>query len=225
MIEQSQSLGAVEDLQRGLDLLDQVRRRERGTTLRIYRPEPTMAFGQRDARLPGFERARQAAESHGFAALVRKAGGRAMPYHRGCLVVDWIEADSDAVIGSRRRFAEFGSRFSRLLTELGVPAGVGEIPGEYCPGEFSVHGGIRLGHQVKLVGTAQRVVSGAWLFSSAIVIEDAAPLRLVLTDCYAALGLNWDPATVGAAADFQPDLTVAEVKAAVLDWAAPAAVG
>ncbi|BAS09230.1 hypothetical protein AHiyo4_26520 [Arthrobacter sp. Hiyo4] len=66
------------------------------------------------------------------------------------------------------------------------------------------------------MGTAQRVVSGGWLFSSVIVVENSAPIRNVLTDGYAALGLEWDPATAGAANDLVPGLTVQDVEDAVI---------
>jgi hypothetical protein len=60
------------------------------------------------------------------------------------------------------------------------------------------------------------VVSGGWLFSSVIVVENSAPIRRVLTDSYAALGLDWDPATAGAANDLVPGLTVEDVQDAVI---------
>ena len=62
----------------------------------------------------------------------------------------------------------------------------------------------------------QRVVAGAWLFSSVIVVENSAPIRKVLTDSYAALGLDWDPATAGAANDLVPGLSVDAVTDALL---------
>ncbi|AJT41096.1 lipoate--protein ligase [Psychromicrobium lacuslunae] len=222
LIDQIDSLDAEADLQRGLDLLAEVKAGRRGSTLRFYRPRPTMAFGQRDANLPGFAAAAEASRSHGFEPLVRRAGGRAMAYHQGCLVIDHLEVDAEAVLGSRRRFSEFGELFAAALRSLDVDAAVGEIPGEYCPGEFSVHGSYpaRAGaelEQIKLVGTAQRVVSGAWLFSSAIVVQDASPLRAALVDVYRELGLDWSPKTAGAAEDLQPGLTVEAVKMAVLE--------
>ncbi|MCW1249320.1 lipoate--protein ligase family protein [Acaricomes phytoseiuli] len=222
IIRPSRSAGAEQDLNHALELLDEVRQGKRADTIRIYRPEPTMAFGQRDTRLPGFERAYQAAAAQGFTPLVRKAGGRAMPYHRGCLVVDWIQAESDAILGSQKRFGRFGEWFTELLTELNVPAALGEIPGEYCPGEYSVHGTVpeglpRAEERVKLVGTAQRVVSGAWLFSAAVVVQGTDSLRQVLIDCYRELGLEWDPGTVGAAVDLNPAVTVADTEAAILE--------
>ncbi|NKX50818.1 lipoate--protein ligase family protein, partial [Arthrobacter deserti] len=149
--------------------------------------------------------------------LVRKAGGRAAAYHEGCLILDHVEPHADAIMGAKSRFSLFGELLAGALQDAGLIAGVGEIPGEYCPGEFSVHGihPADPDRKVKLVGTAQRVVSGAWLFSPVIVVQDAAPLRQVLTESYAALGLDWDPATAGAADDLLASRDIAAVGAAV----------
>ena len=219
VVRQDVSLGAARDLDFGLELLARAKNGAIGPTLRLYRPAPTVAFGQRDTRLQGFAAAAQACLDNGFEPLVRKAGGRAAAYHQGTLVVDHIEPDADAIAGAKTRFGYFGELFAQALRAVGVPAHVGEIPGEYCPGEFSVHGtdpadGSR---RVKLVGTAQRVVAGGWLFSSVIVVEDSAPIRKVLTDTYAALGLEWDPATAGAANDLVPGLSVDDVERALLE--------
>lgn len=208
--------GAAADLHRGIVLLREVAAGTRPSTLRVYRPSPTVAFGQRDARLPGFPDAARAATEQGFAPVVRRAGGRAAAYHQGCLVVDHIEPARDGVAGTRSRFAAFGEVFAGILAGVGVDAHVGEVPGEYCPGEFSVHGRRDGVPAVKLVGTAQRVIAGAWLFSSVVVVQDADPLRAVLTDVYAALGLAWEPATAGAAEDLVPGLTVDDVERALL---------
>ncbi|MET4588484.1 octanoyl-[GcvH]:protein N-octanoyltransferase [Arthrobacter sp. 754] len=218
VVRQDSSLGAARDLEFGLELLTRARTGSIGPTLRLYRPVPTVAFGQRDTRLPGFEAAAQACRDLGFEPLVRKAGGRAAAYHQGTLVVDHVEPETDAIAGSKNRFSFFGDLLADTLRSVGVHAAVGEIPGEYCPGEFSVHG-IRPADpadRIKLVGTAQRVVSGGWLFSSVIVVENSAPIRRVLTDSYAALGLDWDPATAGAANDLVPGLTVHDVEDAVI---------
>ena len=219
VVRQDVSLGAGRDLEFGLELLARARSGGLGPTLRLYRPAPTVAFGQRDTRLPGFEDAARACRENGFEPLVRRAGGRAAAYHQGTLVVDHIEPDADAVAGSKARFGYFGELFAAALRSVGVQAAVGEIPGEYCPGEFSVHGTDPKdsSRRVKLVGTAQRVVSGGWLFSSVIVVENSAPIRKVLTDTYAALGLDWDPATAGAADDLVPGLDVAAVEQALLE--------
>lgn len=222
---------AAAELARAIELLDEVKRGVRGGTLRLYRPRPTLAFGQRDTRLPGFEAAREASLAHGFEPVVRRAGGRAAAYHEGTLIVDHIEPAREAMVGHRHRFEVFGELYAQVLRTLGVDARVGEIPGEYCPGEFSVHGvppgvvhaslppgaeGTTAGGRLKLVGTAQRVVAGAWLFSSVFVVSDAEPVRAVLTDVYRALELPFDPATAGAADDLVPGLTVGAVEEALL---------
>lgn len=219
IVRQEQSLGPAGDLDFALDLLQEVKTGGLGAMVRLYRPEPTVAFGQRDTHLPGFEAAEQACRTLGFEPLVRKAGGRAAAYHQGTLVIDHLEPHTDAIAGAKGRFSFFGEMLARALRAAGVLAGVGEIPGEYCPGEFSVHGQHpdNPGRRIKLIGTAQRVVSGGWLFSSVIVVENSAPIRRVLEASYSALGLEWDPATAGAANDLVPGLDVAAVEQAVID--------
>ncbi|WP_336853714.1 lipoate--protein ligase family protein [Sinomonas albida] len=220
LIEDLDASDPEAQLDRAALLLDEVKRGLRGPTLRLYRPRPTMAFGQRDTRLPGFEEARSAALARGFAPVVRKAGGRAAAYHEGTLIVDHIEPAAEAMVGHKGRFEVFGGLYAGALRTLGLDARVGEIPGEYCPGEYSVHGvpGARstAAAPVKLVGTAQRVVAGAWLFSSVFVVSDAKPVRAVLTDVYRALGLPFEPSTAGAADELVPGLTVDDVEAALL---------
>lgn len=208
------------DLLEGIELLERVRDGKSGPTLRLYRPEPTVAFGQRDIRLPGYEQATASARGLGFDPVVRKAGGRAAAYHQGTLIVDHVEPAGEAMLGHQDRFKVLGSLYAEALKSLGIDAVVGEIPGEYCPGEFSVHGlpgpGSSTASPVKLVGTAQRVVSGAWLFASVFVIEDSGPLRAVLEAVYADMGLDFDPTTAGAAEDLVPGTTVEAVELALL---------
>ncbi|MEI2279303.1 lipoate--protein ligase family protein [Paenarthrobacter ilicis] len=216
---QPESLGAAEDLDFALELLRRARSGQQGACLRLYRPRPTVAFGQRDANLSGFAAAEAACRELGFEPLVRKAGGRAAAYHEGSLIIDHIEPHPDAIVRAKARFSEFGELLAGALRTIGVHAAVGEIPGEYCPGEFSVHGEDPdfPAHRVKLIGTAQRVVSGGWLFSSVIVVENSTPIREVLTASYSALGLEWDPATAGSVSDLVPHLDVGAVVEAVID--------
>lgn len=209
-----------DDLERGVQLLREVQSGERGPLLRLYRPDPTLAFGQRDVRLPGFELARQAAEEHGFAPLVRKAGGRAAAYHRGTLIVDHIEPQSEAIMHQQQRFEIFARLYADAFRRVGVQAEVGPIDGEYCVGEHSVHGVpgavSAISHSVKLVGTAQRVISGAWLFSSVFVVENSQLLRPVLDAVYQAMEVPMNPETVGAGDDLVPGLTTEALIVALL---------
>jgi hypothetical protein len=86
------------------------------------------------------------------------------------------------------------------------------VPGEYCPGAFTVNAR----GAVKLVGAAQRVIRGGWLMSSVVVVERAPPIRAVLEGVYAALGLDWNPATVGAISDEAAGITLEAVEEALL---------
>ena len=49
-----------------------------------------------------------------------------------------------------------------------------------------------------------------------VVVDGAARLRGVLNDVYEALGLEWDPATVGAVAAEAHGITIEAVEAALL---------
>ena len=65
---------------------------------------------------------------------------------------------------------------------MGIVARVGELPGEYCAGEWSVNAA-----GVKLAGTAQRSIRGASLVTAMLIVEGGARLRAALVDVYAAL--------------------------------------
>jgi lipoate-protein ligase A len=191
-------------------LLDLVAAGRRRPVLRCYRPGATVAFGRRDAFLPGFGTATAAARRHGFTPVVRGAGGRAAAYDEGCLIFDEIMPSDGSAI--RERFADDAHRHARALQSLGVDARVGEVPREYCPGEFSVNARGR----VKLIGAAERIVREGWLHSSVVVVDHAPALRAALIDVYAALELDWDPETTGAVSDEAPAIGIEDVRAALL---------
>jgi octanoyl-[GcvH]:protein N-octanoyltransferase len=181
------------------------------SVVRLYRPAPTLAFGRLDRLRPGFADAVAAARSHGFEPVLRAPGGHAVAYHEGCLGIDSVVGEPDPIAGMHDRFAATGELLADALRGLGVDARVGPVPREFCPGEFTVNArGV-----VKLVGTAQRVVRHASLLAASVTVSGADRLRAVLVDVYAALELDWDPATVGAVADEAP-VSVDDVEAAVL---------
>jgi octanoyl-[GcvH]:protein N-octanoyltransferase len=193
-------------------LLESVARGERGPVLRCYRPPRTVAFGRRDAFLAGFASAAGAARKHDFAPVIRAPGGRAAAYDEGCVVLDEIMPAEDSLTGIQDRFAREAERQAQALRGLGIDARVGEVPGEYCPGAFTVNAGGRK----KLIGAAQRAVPGGWLLSTVVVIDSAARVRGVLESVYDALELHWDPATVGAVAEEAHGVGVDDVKHALL---------
>ena len=193
-------------------LVERVNEGALGPLLRLYRPAPTLAFGRVDVLRPGFAAAAAAARRHGFEPVVRAPGGHAVAYHEGCLGLDELVPEADPIAGMQERFAGSGEVLAAALESLGVDARVGRVPGEFCPGEFTVNAR----GAVKLVGTAQRVVRHASLLAASVAVHDADALRDVLADVYRALELDWDPGTAGGVADEVAGVTVDDVERAVL---------
>ena len=193
-------------------LLTRVAAREIPPTLRLYRPAPAVAFGKLDTLRPGYPDALAAARRHGYEPVLRLPGGHAAAYNEASLALDVVYALDDPVPGTHDRFREEGERLAGALATLGVDARVGEVPGEYCPGAYSVNAGGR----VKLIGTAQRLVRRGALLGASIVVGDGPGVRAVLRDVYAALELEWDDATAGAVDEEVASVTLDEVERAVI---------
>jgi octanoyl-[GcvH]:protein N-octanoyltransferase len=166
-------------------------------TLRLARPAAAVAFAKQDALSPGYGRALAAAWGSGFGAILRLAGGRAAVFHEGTLELAHAVPDPDPKPGIHERFEAAATLIARALCELGVDGQVGEVPGEYCPGRWSVNAAGRR----KLAGTGQRVVAGGSHTGAVIVVHGAERVREVLAPVYAALELQWDPRTAGAVED------------------------
>jgi octanoyl-[GcvH]:protein N-octanoyltransferase len=201
------------DVAVGHALLERAARGEVGPTLRAYRPGPTVAFGRLDRLRPGFGAAVAVARRHGFEPVLRQPGGHAAAYDSGALCLDVVRPEAEAIPALQPRFAEAADLLADARRTVGVDARVGEVPGEYCPGAWTVNAGGR----VKLAGTAQRVVRGGSLLGAVVLVGGGARVRAVLEDVYAALAIDWDPATAGAADDDVPGLSVDAVEHAVLD--------
>jgi octanoyl-[GcvH]:protein N-octanoyltransferase len=192
-------------------LLERVAAGDRPPALRVHGHAPTVAFGRRDTFAPGYPDALRAARARGFAPLVRLAGGRAAVYHEGTLEIGELLPTADAASGLRERFAATAALLAGALGTLGVDARVGQVAGEYCPGEFSVNAR----DAVKLGGSAQRVVRGGVYVGTVLVVTGAARIADVVEAVYGALGLDVDPAVTGAIEDERPGLGVALVAEAV----------
>ncbi len=196
VIRQEERADAATDLERSVRLLRAV---AEGTipqhrVVRLYAPVPTVAMSRRESRLAGFDTARSAAIVRGFAAVIRPTGGRAVAYDETCIVFDVVAREDDGTIDQARFFREVGAALAAALTGLGVDARVGDVPGEYCPGEFSINAR----GAVKLVGTSQRAVRGARLLSGMLPLDGVDRFTDVLIAVNAALELEWDPATFGS---------------------------
>ena len=179
-------------------------------TLRLTVAERLVAFGSRDLANPEFPAARRAAASAGFGSYLRLAGGKAAAFHEGTIAFGWAVPSADPRVTIEERFAEIGGILVDALAGLGIDARVGEVPGEYCPGEHSINAG----GTHKLIGIGQRLIGGAAHVGGVIVAERADLVNRALEPVYEALGYDWEPATTGAAADHAP-VTVGDLLAAV----------
>ncbi len=185
-----------------------------GEVLRLYRPSaPVVVFGRRDTRLPGFAAAVRAVEEARFTPLVRATGGRVVAYTARAIVVDHVRHEPGSTGALDHRFAQFGELLATALRTLGVDARVGAVPGEYCPGVHSVNAR----GAVKLVGTAQRVLKDAWLFSSLVMVEEEESLRPLLATVYRHLDLHFDEASVGSIATEHTAVRPDDVERALLE--------
>ncbi len=175
-------------------LLDEVASGAAGETFRLYRPDDVLAFSGFDAASDGFDAAVAAARAAGFTPTLRLAGGRAAVFTTETLAFAWTIPAPESRDGIHTRFAEVAELIADALRRIGVDARIGGVPGEYCPGEYSVNArGTR-----KLMGVGQRVIRGAAHVGGVIVVRDGARVRSVLESVYAAMGVDWDPATTGS---------------------------
>ena len=163
-------------------------------TMRIHRPGREVAFGRQDVAAPGYERAAQAAIDNGFAAVERLAGGRAAVFHEGTIAITRAYPDPEPPRRTYERFREMAGLVRDALSRIGVAdPRVGEVPGEYCPGAYSVNARGRR----KLAGIGQRMITGGAHVGGVVVASGDEDIRGVLVPVYEALGLEWSPGDDG----------------------------
>lgn len=180
-------------------------------TFRLHQPGPVMAFGMADRIQPGYPRATRIAQAHGFTPLERLAGGRAAVFHEDTLAFSWATPEHNPHAGINSRFQLISEILNSSFRSLGLDSRIGEVPGEYCPGEFSIN----ISGTVKVMGVGQRLVKGAAHVGGVIVVDGASRIREVLIPVYRALEIDWDPRTTGALADRAPGLNVMVVADAI----------
>jgi octanoyl-[GcvH]:protein N-octanoyltransferase len=166
-------------------------------TIRIHRPGDEIAFGRQDVASPGYEAAAEAARAAGFAAVERLAGGRAAVFHQGTIAIARAYSDPQPPKRTYARFEEMAGLIADTLRGLGVDARVGEVPGEYCPGAYSINAR----GATKLAGIGQRMIRGGAHMGGVVVASDGREIARVLGPVYRALELDWDPASSGSISD------------------------
>lgn len=178
-------------------LLRRAGRGEVGETLRVGFPARKVAFGRRDVASDGYKQAAVEARQRGFAAVERLAGGRAAVFHPGTIAFSWTVPELEARAEITLRFKEIAEIVAEALEQLGLDVHIGEVPGEYCPGAYSVNARATS----KIMGVGQRIIRGAAHVGGVIVVNDSRAVRDVLVPVYSALDIEWDPATVGSVED------------------------
>lgn len=179
--------------------------------LRIYHPKPTAAFSPRDTTHPAYPAVTGHLRSLGFEPVERGAGGLLAIYDQSALVIDLISPHPTPREHTLDRFRHFSGFVAEAFSRLGIDASVGAVPGEYCPGDYSVNAGGR----IKLAGLAQRVVKHGFHMGAVLSLAPSPTAKAAVADAYRMFGLAFEPSTYGCASDLLPGLAVSDMRNAV----------
>ena len=168
-------------------------------TFRLHRPARELAFSKQDRAAPGFERAvRGGARGRVRAGRParRRPRRRLSRGHAGVRLGDARpSARSPAPASASSWLAEI---VAAALRGLGVDARVGEVPGEYCPGAWSVNAA-RADQARRDRPAADRRRRPRRRRARRQRTRSCCARRS--SPSYAALELDWDPATAGSVED------------------------
>ena len=206
------SASAAADMHRPYELLTALNTGG-GGSLRLYRPFPTAAFAPRDTTLPPYAEAAAAVARLGFAALERRAGGQLAVYDRSAMVIDLVAPHDDPRQHVMERFTGFSEAIAATLRDFGIDARVGEIDGEYCPGDYSVNAR----GAVKLVGVAQRIGRRAYHLGAVISVAPSTEACGAVAEAYRILGFPFEAETFGSIAGEVSGVTSIALKDALLE--------
>jgi len=188
---------------------------EREPAVRVWRPHRQVAFGRRDTREPDYDRARELASERGFPPVERDVGGRAVAYTGSTVAFARVTPVADTRTGLQDRYDAATVDLLAALERLGVDAREGEPPDSFCPGTHSVQADTVENAERspgKLAGLAQRVRKTVAVVAGVLVVRDHEAVAHVLDPVYDALGVPFDPATVGSVAlaggESDPDAVV-----------------
>ena len=177
-------------------LFDAVNRGEMAETLELGTPHRVLAFGKHDTSSPGFAAAVDSAAERGFEPTVRIAGGRAAVFHERTVRFGWVVPVDDPAATIHSRFERLAEAIVNALASFGISGTIGEVEGEYCPGQYSVHVSGR-----KVMGVGQRLAKNAAYVGGVVVLDGADVINNVLDPVYRHLELPFDPTTTGALSD------------------------
>ena len=196
-------------------ILQRVDRGDLPETLQLGTPHPVVAFGKHDTLVDGFDAAVGIARDHGYDPTVRIAGGRAVVFSPTIIRFAWTVPAERPAPTMHDRFATLADAVVRALGAFGVEGSVGEVPNEYCAGDYSVHvhvPGMPVGR--KVMGVGQRLSRSAAQVGGMVVVADPEPINDVLIPIYEALDVPLDPQATGAVSDLS-EVSTGDVAAAL----------
>jgi lipoate-protein ligase A len=183
--------------------------------VRVTAPPRQVAFGRRDVRESGFDRAKRAARDAGFPPVERDVGGRAVAYTGSTLSFGVAVPTGDGRGSIDARYEAAAETLRDALRDLGADVVRGEPSAAFCPGDHSlrVAGRARGADDAatgtaergggKVAGLAQRVRADAALVAGVLVVSaaDSDQIARVTDPVYDALGVPFDPESVGSVGD------------------------
>lgn len=144
--------------------------------------------------------------------MERLAGGRAAAFSEGAVSFTLTLPDKQPAERTGQRFSLWTGLVRDAFVDLGVDARIGPVPGEYCPGEFSIN----IGGKTKVAGVGQRMIRGAAHVGFVIMASGSALIADVLEPVYEALNLEFRANTVGALDDAVPGISRVDVEESLL---------
>jgi octanoyl-[GcvH]:protein N-octanoyltransferase len=161
--------------------------------VRAWSPHRQIAFGRRDANDAGYEHAREIARERGYRPIEREVGGRAVAYTGSTVAFAYVDPITDRT-AIESRYENAIDRLQAALANVGVDARAGEPDRSFCPGTHSLQSA------GKIAGLAQRVRRRVAQVGGIVVVRDHDEIGAVLGPIYSALGVAFDPDTVGSVA-------------------------
>ncbi|WP_121743798.1 lipoyl protein ligase domain-containing protein [Natronorubrum halophilum] len=171
--------------------------------VRVWTPHRQIAFGRRDRRLEGYDRARELARERGFPPVERGVGGRAVAYDgETTLAFARAEPVADFRRGTDERYERATNAVERALRSLedGLDPVRGEPEDSFCPGAHSLSLATEDGGRRKVVGVAQRVRQDAAVVAGIVLVDRRETLADALEGVYGALEVPFAPESVGTVA-------------------------
>lgn len=167
---------------------------EKESFVHVWRPNPQVAFGRQDQLSHRISIAREEAKNHGLEPVVRNAGGHAVAHTGGTIGFGVAVPINDMLDGLHERYRIVSRAIQNVTDEFVDGVVTCREPGaSFCPGDYSLSV-----KDSKVAGIAQRIQKESALISGTVIVTDLCSVTEALIDVYAALGLEFEPSSVGS---------------------------